>query len=122
MLLIDCANFFQFDLATEIMRGKEWVNFPNISIFGMSFLQSKTDIITNRFYYLSILYCSNNLTAKFFSYTFKAINFGITWDLYNSVRNPFDSTNSRHEKIMIFAPFLFFVIFIEWFFHYWIDW
>ena len=37
--------------------------------------------------------------------------------MYNSVRNPFESTNSREDKIKYAAPLLFFIIFIEWSFH-----
>ena len=52
-----------------------------------------------------------------FKYTFISINFGITWDLYKSVRSPFDSNNTRHELIMLAAPTMFVAFWFYWLFH-----
>lgn len=117
MLIIDACNFFQFDLAQDIIRARENLNFPNTSIFSTSLFFSKDSINKYQNFFTGILYCSNAIFSRLFKYTFITINFGITWDLYKSVRSPFDSTNSRHEKIMLFSPLMFVGMFVYWGIH-----
>ena len=102
------------------MRAKQLINIPNISILGLSLFKSP-DWVKNHEYYLSgILYCSNAMISRFFKYTFISLNFGMTWDLYKSVRSPFDSTTTRHDLIMLFSPSMFLAFFVYWFCHHYI--
>jgi len=63
---------------------------------------------------LSWLYCTNSITKKLFQYIFYTIKFGLAWDLINSIKNPFDSTDTRYKKILISIPILLIVIFLSW--------
>ncbi len=46
------------------------------------------------------------------------MNFGLIWDLYNSVRNPFESIEQRTRMIYLFSPTYFLGIFVYWGIHY----
>lgn len=118
LMIIDSGNFFQFDLAQDIWRSNEYIDFPNVPILSYSLFQNKEWLENNTYSVLGVLYCSNSITTKLFQYTFYSVNFGLTWDLINSIKNPFDSTESRYKTILITAPTIFLLSFVYWFLHY----
>lgn len=117
MMIVDSGNFLQFDLAQDIWRSNELINVPNVPMFGFSLFQTPRQVIDETYYILSWLYCTNTLTQKLFQYTFYCINFGLAWDLLNSIRNPFESTDTRYKTILLVSPLLFFTLFIYWGFY-----
>ena len=93
------------------------INIPNVSLLGLTIFKWKPWILSNQYYISGIVYCSNAIFSRLFRYTFITLNYGITWDLYKSVRNPFDSYNTRHDLILLFSPTMFLLSWIYWFFH-----
>jgi ABC-type sugar transport system permease subunit len=45
------------------------------------------------------------------------MNFGLIWDLYKSVRNPFENAENRTRLIYLFSPSYFLGIFVYWGIH-----
>jgi hypothetical protein len=45
------------------------------------------------------------------------MNFGLIWDLYNSIRNPFESAEQRTRLIYLVSPTYFLGIFVYWKIH-----
>jgi hypothetical protein len=114
LMIVDSGNFLQFDLNQDIWRSDELIDFPNVPLLGYSFGWSKDKIIEKTYDILAILYCSNDITVRLFSYTFYSLNFGLTWDLLNSFRNPFDSTESRYKAILLMSPTIFILFLVYW--------
>ena len=87
---------------------------PNVPLFGYSLFKTTDEVKDQTYYILSWLYCTNTLTEKLFQYTFYCINFGLAWDLLNSIRNPFESTETRYKAILKASPVLFILLFVYW--------
>ena len=68
LMIIDAGNFLQFNLAQDIWRSNEIIDFPNVPILGYTLFQSETWIKSkeNTYSMLSLLYCTNSLTTKLF--------------------------------------------------------
>ena len=86
-------------------------------MLGYSEFKSLNEIYDKLYYIVANLYCSNFLLHKFFQSTFYTINFGLVWDLYKSVRNPFESIEQRIRIIFLLSPSYFLAIFVYWYFH-----
>ena len=117
MMIVDSGNFLQFDLAQDIYRSNEYIDIPNVPMLGYYVFLPTQYIIENKYQILAILYCSNQQTQAIFFNTFYSINFGLAWDLINSVRDPFESNSGRYNKILLFSPFLFFLQMGYWITH-----
>ena len=54
-----------------------------------------------------MLFASNQMLYELFYLLLIGINFGIIWDFYRTIYNPFESTARRHRIIMKVSPILF---------------
>lgn len=114
MLILDAGNQWQFSIKENIYRSNQWLNFPQVLLWGLSNFNSLTQIHAHVYDYVGVLYCSNYLLHKFFQCTFYTMNFGLIWDLYKSVRNPFENTEQRTRFIYLCSPIYFLGIFVYW--------
>jgi hypothetical protein len=66
MLILDAGNQWQFSIQENIYRSDQFINIPQVLIWGLSTFKSLTNIHDNVYEYVAVLYCSNYLLHKFF--------------------------------------------------------
>jgi len=44
--------------------------------------------------------------SNFFESMFFLLNIGLSWDLYKSIKDPFQNAYDRYNKLLIVAPFI----------------
>ena len=57
-----------------------------------------------------MLFKSGMMTYEFLTFTYLGINFGLIYDLYRTIANPFENAEARTKKILMFAPSLFIIL------------